>query len=166
MNSFAIGQLQSHGELVSSENRLIRTQTSENIWLNSIISANIARNSFNFNSSFVVNDVSTKTEIIETLNAAKRDEWTNVNWSFLKNIADRLEVLLTDKHPELAKLFNLRSCALHVAHGAFETGCTKAGFDCRKVLKSGSSHLITSLKTTQQKKEFPEIKNYDLNYFQ
>jgi hypothetical protein len=26
--------------------------------------------------------------------------------------------------------------------------------------------LITSLKTTQQKKEFPEIKNYDLNYFQ
>jgi hypothetical protein len=115
---------------------------------------------------FVVNDVSTKTEIIETLNAAKRDEWTNVNWSFLKNIADRLEVLLTDKHPELAKLFNLRSCALHVAHGAFKTGCTKAGFDCRKVLNSDSSHLITSLKTTQQKKEFPEIKNYDLNYFQ
>ena len=36
----------------------------------------------------------------------------NVNWSFLKNIADRLKVLLTDKHPELAKFFNLRSIAL------------------------------------------------------
>ena len=41
----------------------------------------------------------------------------NVNWSFLKNIADRLKVLLTDKHPELAKFFNLRSIALRSLWG-------------------------------------------------
>jgi hypothetical protein len=64
----------------------------------------------------------------------------NVNWSFLKKIADRLGVLSTDKHPELAKLFNLGSCTLHVANGAFKTGCTKAGFGCWKILNAGSSH--------------------------
>jgi hypothetical protein len=62
----------------------------------------------------------------------------NVNWSFLKNIADRLKVLLTDKHPELARFFNLRSSALHVAYGAFKTDCPKAGFDCWKILNAGS----------------------------
>jgi hypothetical protein len=62
-------------------------------------------------------------------------------------------VLLTNKHPKLAKLFNLRSCVLHVTYKALKTGCTKAGFDFRKILNAGSSHLITSLKKTPEEKK-------------
>ena len=82
------------------------------------------------------------------LNAAKRNSdryramFSDSKANFFKNIADLLEVLLTNKHPKLAKLFNLRSCVLHVAHGAIKTDCTKAGFDSRKILNVGSSHLI------------------------
>lgn len=81
----------------------------------------------------------------------------NVNWRSLKKIADRLEGSFNrHKHPDLSKLFNLGYCALHVAHGAFKTGCTKAkmqgcggeeaGFDFWKILNAGASTLITSTK--------------------
>lgn len=82
----------------------------------------------------------------------------NVNWSFLKKIEDRLEVLLTGQNPELAKLFNLGSCGLHVAHGAFKTGCTKTAFGCQKILSAGYYLFKDS---PSRRAEFTEITNSD-----